>query len=246
MDKDATYKERKAMMDEMVERWTKALLKLGIDKRDIGRSLAYAEDLERGLRMMRSFPQGITIYGSARFSEDHKYYKKARELGQLLAQHGHPVITGGGPGIMEAANRGAFEYGGRSIGLNITLSHEQEPNPYLTDTMEFRYFFTRRVMLSMSAKAYVVFPGGFGTMDELTEILILIQEQKMPPMPVFFYGKSFWRPLERFYRTKMLSNGLIAAKDLKIFKITDDLNEIVATADKIGHFTISDQRYDIN
>ena len=102
-------------------------------------------------------------------------------------------------GIMEAANRGAFEYGGRSVGLNITLNHEQHPNPYLTEMMEFRYFFARKVMLAMASKAYVVFPGGFGTMDEFSEVLILMQEHKMPKMPLFLYGKSFWKPLDKFF-----------------------------------------------
>ena len=141
---------------------------------DIERAKAYARDLEEGLKIVRTYPQGVTIFGSARLPQDNKYCKKARELGQLLAQNGHAVITGGGPGIMEAANHGAFEYGGRSIGLNITLSHEQEPNPYLTDTLQFKYFFARKVMLAMSAKVYVLFPGGLGTLDELSEIIILI------------------------------------------------------------------------
>ena len=123
---------------------------------DIERAKAYARDLEEGLKIVRTYPQGVTIFGSARLPQDNKYCKKARELGQLLAQNGHAVITGGGPGIMEAANHGAFEYGGRSIGLNITLSHEQEPNPYLTDTLQFKYFFARKVMLAMSAKVYVL------------------------------------------------------------------------------------------
>lgn len=231
-------------MEEEAKKWIKSLQKLGVIDRDIERSLAYAKDLEYGLRMIRTYPQGVTVFGSARIPENDKYYKKARELGGLLAQNGHAVITGGGPGVMEAANRGAYEYGGRSIGLNITLDHEQFPNPYLTDTMEFHYFFARKVMLSMSGKVYVFFPGGYGTLDELSEIIILMQENKMPKMPVFFFGKSFWKPLERFYRTKMLSNKLISAKDLRLFKITDDISEIVAAANKVGHPKISENYYD--
>ena len=175
-----------------------------LEAADVERAKAYARDLEEGLKIVRTYPQGVTIFGSARLSQDNKYCKKARELGQLLAQNGHAVITGGGPGIMEAANQGAFEYGGRSIGLNITLRHEQEPNPYLTDTLQFKYFFARKVMLAMSAKVYVLFPGGLGTLDELSEIVILMQEGKMPKMPVFFFGKSFWRPLTKFFENKML------------------------------------------
>ncbi len=211
---------------------------------DIERAKAYANDLERGLKIVRTYPQGVTIFGSARLSQDSKYCKKARELGQLLAQNGHAVITGGGPGIMEAANQGAFEYGGRSIGLNITLSHEQFPNPYLTDTLQFQYFFARKVMLAMSAKVYVMFPGGLGTLDELSEIIILMQEGKMPKMPVFFFGKSFWRPLTKFIEGKMLPLGLVSKNDLKIYKLTDDVNEIVKAANKIGHPPIKTNYYD--
>lgn len=212
---------------------------------DIERSLGYAHDLMSGLRILRTFSQGVTIFGSARLRDTNKYYKSARELGQLLAQNGHTVITGGGPGIMEAANRGAYEYGGRSIGLNITLDHEQFPNPYLTDVLEFRYFFARKVMLSMASKAYVFFPGGFGTMDEMTEIVILMQEGKMPIMPVFLFGKSFWRPLEKFYRSRLLENKLIKPADMKIMRLTDDVNEIVVAANKIGHPRIDENIYDV-
>lgn len=211
---------------------------------DVARAKAYANDLERGLKIVRTYPQGVTIFGSARLPQENRYCKKARELGQLLAQNGHAVITGGGPGIMEAANRGAFEYGGRSIGLNITLRHEQFPNPYLTDTMQFQYFFARKVMLAMSAKVYVMFPGGLGTMDELSEIIILMQEGKMPKMPVFLFGKSFWRPLDKFFQSKMLPQGMISKGDMKIYKMTDDVKEIVKAANKIGHPRVKTNYYD--
>ena len=215
-----------------------------LEEQDIARAKAYANDLERGLKIVRTYPQGVTIFGSARLPQDNKYCKKARELGQLLAQNGHAVITGGGPGIMEAANQGAYEYGGRSIGLNITLKHEQFPNPYLTDTIQFQYFFARKVMLAMSGKVYVMFPGGLGTLDELSEIIILMQESKMPKMPVFFYGKSFWKPLEKFIQNKMLPLGLVSKSDLKIYKLTDDLDEIVKAANKIGHPPLKTNYYD--
>lgn len=215
-----------------------------LEAADVERTKAYARDLEEGLKIVRTYPQGVTIFGSARLPQDSRYCKKARELGQLLAQNGHAVITGGGPGIMEAANHGAFEYGGRSIGLNITLSHEQEPNSYLTDMLQFKYFFARKVMLAMSAKVYVFFPGGLGTLDELSEIIILMQEGKMPKMPVFFFGKSFWRPLAKFIEAKMLPMGLVSARDTKIYKLTDDVKEIVAAANKIGHPPIKTNYYD--
>lgn len=215
----------------------------GIADADTERAIRYAYDLERGLKMIRSYPQGVTIYGSARLEEKSKYYQAARKLGNLLAMNGHAVITGGGPGIMEAANRGAYEYGGRSIGLNIQLPDEQDTNPYLTDTLEFRYFFARRVMLTMSSKTYAFFPGGFGTMDELTEVLVLMQEGKMPRMPVFLYGKSFWRHLDKFI-SHMLKEKLIAYGDTKIFKVTDDVNDILRAANKAGHIKVGENIYD--
>lgn len=231
-------------MEKDVEYWVKTMKNHGIADSDIERSLAYAHDLVQGLHTIRSYPQGVTVFGSARVKETDRYYRKARELGQLLAQNGHAVITGGGPGIMEAANRGAFEYGGRSIGLNITLEHEQAPNPYLTDTMEFHYFFARKVMLTMSSKVYAFFPGGYGTLDEMSEIILLIQENKMPKVPVFFVGRNYWAPLVRLFRTRMLKNRMIHADDLKIFKVTDDMNDIVKAANKVGHLKVGDNIYD--
>jgi len=210
---------------------------------DLERANAYAKDLGRGLQIVRSFPQGVTIFGSARLPQESKYCQMAYELGRLLAENGHAVITGGGPGIMEAASHGAYEIGGRTIGFNITLAHEQFPNPYLTDCLTFEYFFARKVSLAMAAKVFVFFPGGFGTMDEISEILCLMQEAKMPKMPVFLVGKSYWRSLDKLIK-KMLELKLISAADTKIFKITDDVKEVVRAANKIGHPKISENFYD--
>ncbi len=210
---------------------------------DLERANAYAKDLVRGLQIVRSFPQGVTVFGSARLPQDDKYCKMAFELGHLLAENGHAVITGGGPGIMEAASHGAYEIGGRTIGLNITLKHEQHPNPYLTDCLTFEYFFARKVSLAMAAKVFVFFPGGFGTMDEVSEILCLMQEAKMPKMPVFLIGKTYWRNFDRIIK-KMLEMKLINLEDTKIFKITDDIREVVKAANKIGHPKISENFYD--
>lgn len=210
---------------------------------DLERANAYARDLGGGLQIVRSFPQGVTIFGSARLPQEHKYCKKAYKLGRLLAENGHTVITGGGPGIMEAASHGAYEIGGRTIGLNIKLAHEQFPNPYLTDCITFEYFFARKVSLAMSAKVFVFFPGGFGTMDELSEILCLMQENKMPKMPVFLVGKDFWKGFDKIIG-KMLLLKLINIKDAGIFRITDNLNDIVRAANKIGHPKISENFYD--
>ena len=161
----------------------------------------------------------------------------------MLAENRHTVITGGGPGIMEAANHGAYELGGRSIGLNITLMHEQHPNPYLTDCITFEYFFARKVSLAMSAKVFAFFPGGFGTMDELSEILCLMQENKMPKMPVFLIGKDYWRGFDKIIG-KMMVLKLINVKDAGIFTITDDVQKVVDAANKIGHPKISENFYD--
>lgn len=225
----------------MLQTDAELLKKLTIE--DLERANAYAKDLTQGLQTVRSFPQGVTIFGSARLPQDDKYCQMAYKLGGLLAENGHAVVTGGGPGIMEAANHGAYELGGRSVGLNITLAHEQFPNPYLTTCITFEYFFARKVSLAMASKVFVFFPGGFGTMDEMTEILCLMQENKMPRMPVFLVGKDFWKGFDRII-SKMVDTKLISESDTRIFRITDDVNEIVKAANKIGHPKISENFYD--
>lgn len=210
---------------------------------DLERANAYAKDLGRGLEIIRSFPQGVTVFGSARLPQDHRYCKMAYELGGILAQNGHTVVTGGGPGIMEAASHGAYEIGGRTIGLNIALAHEQFPNPYLSDCLTFEYFFARKVALAMASKVFVFFPGGFGTMDEIAEILCLTQENKMPKMPIFLIGKDFWHSYSGIIK-KMTSLKLISPKDVKIFTITNDLKAVAKAANKIGHPKISENYYD--
>lgn len=217
------------------------LKKLSIE--DLERANAYAKDLTMGLQIIRSFPQGVTIFGSARLPQDNKYCKLAYQLGGELAKNGHAVITGGGPGIMEAANHGAYEIGGRSIGLNITLQHEQHPNPYLTDSITFEYFFARKVSLAMAAKVFVFFPGGFGTMDEIAEILCLMQENKMPKMPMLLVGKDYWKNFDKVIKT-MVELKLVAEKDTEIFKVTDNVQDVVDAANKIGHPKISENFYD--
>ena len=225
----------------MIKSQAELLEKLSIA--DLERANAYANDLMHGLRTVRSFPQGVTIFGSARLSQDSKYCKMAYKLGRLLAENGHAVVTGGGPGIMEAASHGAYEIGGRVIGFNITLAHEQFPNPYLTDCLTFEYFFARKVSLAMASKVFVFFPGGFGTMDELSEILCLMQEKKMPTMPVFLVGEDYWKGFDKMIG-KMIALKLISAKDTGIFKITNDVNEVVKAANKIGHPKVSENFYD--
>ena len=230
-------------MDESIANWLDEIAQNKLNSEDVERSLRYAKDLEQGLAKIRTYSQGVSIFGSARLPMDGKWCKLAEQLGYKLAQNGHPVITGGGPSIMEAANKGAYEAGGRSIGLNIQLAHEQHINQYVTDEMEFHYFFARKVMLTMSSKVYVFFPGGFGTLDEFSEILILMQEGKMPKMPMFLIGKSFWKPLDRYFGSKMVPLKTIKDCDRNIYCITDDIDEVVKAANKIGHRSIYDNIY---
>ena len=225
----------------MTQAYDEILRKLTIE--DLERANAYAKDLTMGLQIIRSFPQGVTIFGSARLPQDNKYCQLAYQLGELLAENGHAVITGGGPGIMEAASRGSYEIGGRTIGLNIKLIHEQHPNPYLTDSITFEYFFARKVSLAMAAKVFVFFPGGFGTMDEIAEILCLMQENKMPKMPVFLIGEDFWENFSKAIET-MVEHKMVNAEDTKIFEITDDIKKVVEAANKIGHPKVSENYYD--
>lgn len=211
---------------------------------DIERAQAYAKDLIQGLQIVRTFPQGVTVFGSARIpKQNNKYCKLAYKLGQLLAENGHAVVTGGGPSIMEEVSRGAYEIGGRTIGFNIVLEHEQFPNPYLTDCLTFEYFFARKVMLAMASKVFVFFPGGYGTIDELSDVLELMVEKKMPIMPVFLIGKTYWRNYLKLME-KAVDLKYADAKTLKYFKLTDDIREVVKAANKIGHPKVSENYYD--
>lgn len=186
------------------------------------------KEFSDGFEMVNRYNYTVTVFGSARFLEDNQYYQKAREVGTALAREGFTVITGGGGGIMEAANRGAYEVGGRSIGFNIKLPHEQQLNAYTTESMPFRYFFARKVMLVYAASALICFPGGFGTLDELFEVITLVQTGKMAPVPIILVGTDFWGPLDVFIKSQMLeAAGTISHGDEELYKITDDLNEIM-------------------
>ena len=229
-------------LEKAVKKWLKDIKDGNIDTDDLERSLRYARDLENGLRKIRTYPQGVSIFGSARLQDHTKWYQLAEKLGAELAYNGHPVITGGGPAIMEAANKGSYEAGGRTIGLCIKLE-EEAANPYLTDFIEFNYFFARKVMLTFSSKVFVFFPGGFGTLDEFSEIITLMKTDKMPQMPMFLIGKSFWKPFDSWIKNKMVKLGTAAPNERSIYKITDDINEVVKAANKIGHPKITDNLY---
>ena len=177
------------------------------------------------LELLEDVNPGVSIFGSARTKESSPYYKMARELAARLSKAGFSIITGGGPGIMEAANRGAKEVGGHSIGLNIQLPMEQAPNPYQDISIQFRYFFTRKFMFVKYATAYVIFPGGFGTLDELFEALTLIQTDKIKLFPVVLIGSKYWGGLLRWIRNTMIPAGTVSASDLDLLYLTDDLDE---------------------
>ena len=194
---------------------------------ELARALRILSEFVRGFRRMHFIGPCVTVFGSARFGEDHAYYRMAREVGMRLAQAGFAVMTGGGPGVMEAANRGAREVGGRSIGCNIRLPKEQRPNPYLDRWITFRYFFVRKVMLVKYSYAFIALPGGFGTLDELFETATLIQTGKIRNFPLVLMGVDYWQPLVDFLRDRLVAEGTIAATDLDRITVTDSPAEAV-------------------
>jgi len=174
----------------------------------------------------------VTIFGSTRIKPEDEVYQKAERIGQLLAENGFGVITGGGPGVMEAANKGALSAGGRSIGLNVELPMEQNPNPYTNIHLSFRYFFVRKVMFVKYAVAYIILPGGFGTLDELFESITLIQTHKIKPFPVILVGSTYWGGLLNWIKEVVLKEGKISPSDLEIFQLIDEPSEIVRAIKK--------------
>jgi uncharacterized protein (TIGR00730 family) len=188
---------------------------------ELARLIRIMFEFFRGFRKLHFVGPCVTVFGSARFREDHEYYKLGREMGRRLAEAGFTVMTGGGPGIMEAANRGAKDIGGRSIGCNITLPMEQKPNPYLDLFIQFRYFFVRKVMLAKYSYAFVALPGGFGTLDELFEIATLVQTGKVENFPLVLMGVEFWEPLMAFMRDRLIADGTIDRADYDRILVTD-------------------------
>ncbi len=169
----------------------------------------------------------VTIYGSARTPTDHPWYKTTEKIASALAREGYGIITGGGPGIMEAANKGANDADGISVGLNIALPHEQAPNPYANLSVEFKYFFVRKVMFMKYSMAFICMPGGFGSLDELFESLTLIQTQRIKPFPIILVGSSFWGGLIDWIKDQLLANGTISEKDLGLINIIDEPDAVV-------------------
>ena len=201
-----------------------------------------SEDPWRVFRIMSEFVEGfevlskigkaVSIFGSSRLKPDNKYYKLTEEIAYLLAKGGYAIITGSGPGMMEAANKGAKRAGGHSIGLNIQIPSEQKPNKYVETLLDFRYFFVRKVMFVKYAKAFVIMPGGYGTLDEFTEAINLIQTQRILEFPVILVGCDYWKGMLDWLRTTVLKSGSISQKDLDIFTVVDKPKDVVAAINR--------------
>ncbi|WP_178372386.1 LOG family protein [Pollutimonas bauzanensis] len=179
-------------------------------------------EMQKAAETLKEIGWGVSVFGSARIKPDSPYYALSEAIGARLARAGLTVIAGGGPGIMEAANKGAFEAGGKSVGLNINLPHETTNNKYQTHSLSFDYFYSRKATFFMHSAAYVALPGGFGTLDELFEVMTLVQTRKVPPAPIILIGSSFWAGLIDWVRANLLANKLIGPKDLQLITVTDD------------------------
>ncbi len=185
-------------------------------------------ELLNGFHAIRKFPKSVTFFGSARFPEEHPYYQKAKGISERICKEGFTVVTGGGPGIMQAGNHGAKETCGSSVGFNIELPMEQIINPYVTHGVNFHYFYTRKVTMFFSAEVYLYFPGGFGTLDEFFELVTLVQTNKMPKVPIILVGKDYWDPIINLCRELLLEKfETVSAEDFDLFTITDDDDEIL-------------------
>ncbi|UTA49387.1 TIGR00730 family Rossman fold protein [Simiduia sp. 21SJ11W-1] len=189
------------------------------------RVLRIQSELVDGIEQLIKVRGAVTVFGSARTRQSHPHYADAELLGKLLAEAGIPVITGGGPGVMEAANKGAQEAGGESIGLNITLPMEQAPNPFQTISLTFRYFFVRKFMFVKHAVGFVIMPGGFGTLDELYEALTLVQTGKVSPFPIVLVNRNYWQGLLDWMQSTMAGQGYISAADLQLIQLVDTAQE---------------------
>lgn len=200
--------------------------KTGGDAVQSWRVFRIMSEFVQGFEVLRSHELAVTFFGSARTDPTNPDYQAAEELSARLAKKNFSIITGGGQGIMEAANVGAFKAGGRSVGFNIDLPMEQKLNPYVTESLDFDYFFSRKVMLAFAAEAYVYFPGGFGTLDELLELVTLIQTKKIKRIPIVLYGEKFWEPLlDWFEKCLLAEHQTISPEDMKLFTVVDTIDE---------------------
>ncbi|OGS27410.1 MAG: Rossman fold protein, TIGR00730 family [Elusimicrobia bacterium RIFOXYB2_FULL_48_7] len=214
------------------KRFNQALIHDDIHDEDTWRIFRIMAEFIDGFETLSRIKKGICIFGSARIQPGTKYYKIAERTAYLLAKSGYSVITGGGPGIMEAANKGASEAGGNSVGLNIMLPMEQKPNPFINIMIEFRYFFVRKVMFTKHAKAFVALPGGYGTLDEFYEAITLIQTERIEQFPVILVGKEYWKGIIKWMEDTMLKEDCISKCDLDVFTIVDTPEEVVSIIKK--------------
>jgi hypothetical protein len=197
-----------------------------VEAKDDVRLQRIHDEVARGFDALRDVDNGVSVFGSARIPESHRWYGLCRETAACLASHGFSVITGGGPGLMEAANRGAAEAGGLSIGLNIELPHEQHPNPYANRSLDFHYFFARKLMFVRFARAFVIMPGGFGTLDEMFESLTLIQTDRIKHFPTILVDSAHWRPLLDWIDDSLEEDGMIAPDDKRLLVTADSPHEV--------------------
>lgn len=213
-------------MKESTENGTPSRAKMRVEAER--RTEEISKEFKEGFRFLESHSKSITFFGGNQTKEDNPYYESARTLAsRLVKELGYTIISGGGPGIMEAANRGAFEVGGKSLGLLIDLEEKQVVNKYLTDSFSAHYFFVRKVCLAISADAFIFFPGGFGTLDEFFEILTLIQTKKIKHIPLICVGSEFWNKVKEFMENEMLSRGAILKEHMELFHIMDNHNDII-------------------
>ncbi len=197
--------------------------------RDSWKIFQIMSEFAEGFQQLADLSPSVSIFGSARFKPDHPYYQVSEEISRLLSDSGFAVVSGGGPGVMEAANKGAFAGKSASVGLNIKLPHEQSGNPYQDISLNFKYFFARKVMFVKYASAYVVMPGGFGTLDEMAEILTLVQTGKSKRIPIILFGTEFWAGFLNWCETTLVDVGTISANDLSLIQVTDDPQFVVDT-----------------
>lgn len=204
----------------------------GFASEETWRLFRIMSEFVEGFEVLSEVGKAVSIFGSSRISAGNKYYKLAEEIAYLLAKEGFAIITGSGSGIMEAGNKGAKRAGGHSVGLNIQIPSEQKPNKYVETLLDFRYFFVRKVMFVKYAKAFVIMPGGYGTLDEFTEAINLIQTKRISEFPVVLFGSEYWKGMLDWLKDTVLKNGNISRKDLDIFTVTDSPKNVVAIIKK--------------
>jgi uncharacterized protein (TIGR00730 family) len=206
--------------------------KEGFVSEDTWRVFRIMSEFVEGFEVLSQLGKAVSIFGSSRLKPNTLYYKLAEEIAYLLAKEGYAIITGSGPGLMEAANKGTKRAGGKSVGLNIQIPNEQKPNPYVDQLLEFRYFFVRKVMFVKYAKAFLILPGGYGTLDEFTEALNLIQTERISKFPVVLFGSKYWKGMIDWLKDTVLKNGNISKEDLNIFTLVDKPKDVVSVIKK--------------